>query len=113
MDAVQDKRGKQKLPEKGEKRPPAEAKARHRERPDREQGRERRASKGAEAERSLLERLEEAALQDFREDSHDTASEASSDGFPDRGQDPSLSALLDVSFPEPPEERVREREPGC
>lgn len=110
VDAVQDKRGKQKLPEKGEKRPPAEAKARHRERPDREQGRERRASKGAEAERSLLERLEEAALQDFREDSHDKASEASSDGFPDRGQDPSLSALLDVSFPEPPEERVRERE---
>ncbi|KAM7225075.1 hypothetical protein CapIbe_023052 [Capra ibex] len=112
VDAVQDKRGKQKLPEKGEKRPPAEdkAKARHRERPDREQGRERRASKGAEAERSLLEPLEEAALQDFREDSHDKASEASSDGFPDRGQDPSLSALLDVSFPEPPEERVRERE---
>lgn len=112
VDAVQDKRGKQKLPEKGEKRPPGEdkAKARHRERPDREQGRERRASKGAEAERSLLERLEEAALQDFREDSHDKASEASSDGFPDRVQDPSLSALLDVSFPEPPEERVRERE---
>lgn len=57
VDAVQDKRGKQKLPEKGRRGPwgRTRAKARHRERPDREQGRERRASKGAEAERSLLE----------------------------------------------------------
>ncbi|XP_059855134.1 ankyrin repeat domain-containing protein 11 isoform X1 [Delphinus delphis] len=112
VDSTQDKRNKQRLPEKGEKRPPAEdkAKSRHRERPDREQGRERKASKGTDAEKSLLERLEEAALQDLREDSNDKASDASSDGFPDRGHDPGLGALLEAPFPEPPEERARERE---
>ncbi|XP_057567370.1 ankyrin repeat domain-containing protein 11 isoform X2 [Hippopotamus amphibius kiboko] len=103
VDSTQEKRSKQKLPEKGERRPPAEDKAKSRHR-------ERKPSKGADAEKSLLERLEEEALQDSREDSNDRASEASSDGFPERAQDPGLSALLEVAFPEPPEERARERE---
>nr|XP_031292549.1 ankyrin repeat domain-containing protein 11 isoform X2 [Camelus dromedarius] len=111
-DAAQDRRGRQRPPDKAERRPPAEdkAKSRHRERPEREQGRDRRPSKGADAEKSLLERLEEEALQEFREDSNDKASEVSSDSFTDRGPDPGLGALLDASFPEPPEERARERE---
>uniref|UniRef100_A0A8D0REW8 Ankyrin repeat domain-containing protein 11 n=1 Tax=Sus scrofa TaxID=9823 RepID=A0A8D0REW8_PIG len=108
VDAAQDRRPRQKPPDKGDRRPPAEdkAKGRHRERPDRE----RKAGKGGDAEKSLLERLEEEALQDFRDDANDKASEASSDSFPERGQDPGLSALLEVSFPDPPEERARERE---
>uniref|UniRef100_A0A8C3WK84 Ankyrin repeat domain-containing protein 11 n=1 Tax=Catagonus wagneri TaxID=51154 RepID=A0A8C3WK84_9CETA len=111
-DSAQDKRPRQKPPDRGDRRAPAEdkAKGRHRERPDREQGRERKASKGGDGEKSLLERLEEEALQDLRDDSNDKASEVSSDSFPERGQDAGLSALLEASFPEPPEERARERE---
>ncbi|XP_012578303.1 PREDICTED: ankyrin repeat domain-containing protein 11 [Condylura cristata] len=106
-DAPQEKRGRQKPPEKAERKGPAEDKAKGR---HREHCRERRASRAGEPERSLLERLEEAALREDREDSNDKASEASSDSFPDRGPDPALSALLEAAFPEPPDERGRERE---
>ncbi|XP_036087446.1 ankyrin repeat domain-containing protein 11 isoform X2 [Rousettus aegyptiacus] len=113
VDSTQEKKNKQKPPEKGEKKPSAEdkAKSRHRERPDKEHCRERKASKSAEVEKSLLEKLEEEALHEYREDSNDKISEVSSDSFTDRGQDPGLSALLEVSFTEPPEERVKENCP--
>ncbi|XP_047702146.1 ankyrin repeat domain-containing protein 11 isoform X2 [Prionailurus viverrinus] len=111
-DPTQEKKSKQKPPEKLERKPSAEdrARSRHRERPDREHCRDRKVSRSAEAEKSLLERLEEEALHAYREDSNDKASEVSSDSFTDRGQEPGLSALLEVSFTEPPEEKVRERE---
>ncbi|XP_039082690.1 ankyrin repeat domain-containing protein 11 isoform X3 [Hyaena hyaena] len=111
-DPAQEKRARPKPPEKAERKPPAEdrARGRHRERPDREHGRERKAPRGAEAERALLERLEEEALHACREDSHDKASEGSSDSFADRGPEPGLGALLEVSFTEPPEDKVKERE---
>ncbi|XP_025776645.1 ankyrin repeat domain-containing protein 11 [Puma concolor] len=111
-DPTQEKKSKQKPPEKLERKPSAEDKARsrHRERPDREHCRDRKVSRSAEAEKSLLERLEEEALHAYREDSNDKASEVSSDSFTDRGQEPGLSALLEVSFTEPPEEKVKERE---
>ncbi|XP_046537495.1 ankyrin repeat domain-containing protein 11 isoform X2 [Equus quagga] len=110
VDSTQERKSRQKPPEKAEKKPCAEdkAKSRHRERPDKEHGRERKASKGVELERSLLEKLEEEALRECREDSNDRASEVSSDSFTDRGQDPGLSALLDTSVTEPPEEKVKE-----
>ncbi|XP_074170547.1 ankyrin repeat domain-containing protein 11 isoform X2 [Rhinolophus sinicus] len=113
VDSTQEKKNKQKPPEKVEKKPSAEdkAKSRHRERPDKEHCRERKASKSAEVEKSLLEKLEEEALHEYREDSNDKISEVSSDSFTDRGQDPGLSALLEVSFTEPPEERVKENCP--
>ncbi|XP_032709645.1 ankyrin repeat domain-containing protein 11 isoform X1 [Lontra canadensis] len=112
VESTQEKKNKQKPPEKVERKPPAEDKAknRHRERPDREHCRDRKASRSAEAEKSLLEKLEEEALHAYREDSNDKASEVSSDSFTDRGQEPGLSALLEVSFTEPPEEKVKEKE---
>ncbi|XP_032179818.1 ankyrin repeat domain-containing protein 11 isoform X8 [Mustela erminea] len=112
VEGAQEKRNKQKPPEKVERKLPAEdkAKSRHRERPDREHCRDRKASRSAEAEKSLLEKLEEEALHAYREDSNDKASEVSSDSFTDRGQEPGLSALLEVSFSEPPEEKIREKE---
>uniref|UniRef100_I3N9D7 Ankyrin repeat domain-containing protein 11 n=1 Tax=Ictidomys tridecemlineatus TaxID=43179 RepID=I3N9D7_ICTTR len=105
-DATQERRSRQRPPEKVERKHPGEdrAKSKHKEKPDRE----RRASRGAEAERSLLERLEEEALQEGREEAHDKASEGSSDSFADRGPEPGLSALLEVSFSEPLEDKARE-----
>lgn len=113
VDSIQEKKNKQKPSEKVEKKPSAEdkAKSRHRERPDKEHCRERKVSKSTEAEKSLLEKLEEEALHEYREDSNDKISEVSSDSFTDRGQDPGLSALLEVSFTEPLEERVKENCP--
>lgn len=49
---------------------------------------EKKFSKG-ESEKSLLEKLEEEALNDCKDDSNDKISEISSDSFTDRGQDPS------------------------
>ncbi|KAM5263818.1 ankyrin repeat domain-containing protein 11 [Ctenodactylus gundi] len=110
VDSTQEKKIKQRLPEKLEKKHSAEdkAKGKHKEKPDREHCKERKASRGAEPEKSLLERLEEEALHEFREDSHDKGSDESSDSFADRGPEPSLSALLEVSFSEPPDDKARE-----
>ncbi|XP_049642249.1 ankyrin repeat domain-containing protein 11 [Suncus etruscus] len=112
-DCASEKRNRQKATDKGDRKVGTEdkAKSRHRERPDREHCRgERRVPRGSEPERSLLEKLEVAALHEYREDPNDKASELSSDSFLDRGQDPALSALLDVAFPEPPEEKAKEKE---
>uniref|UniRef100_A0A8D2DLA0 Ankyrin repeat domain-containing protein 11 n=1 Tax=Sciurus vulgaris TaxID=55149 RepID=A0A8D2DLA0_SCIVU len=105
-EAAQERRSRQRPPEKVERKHPVDdrAKGKHKEKPDKE----RRASRGTEAERSLLERLEEEALQEGREEAHDKASEVSSDSFTDRGPEPGLSALLEVSFSEPPEDKARE-----
>ncbi|XP_062964980.1 ankyrin repeat domain-containing protein 11 isoform X3 [Cynocephalus volans] len=113
VDSIQDKKSRPKLPEKVEKKHSIEdkAKSKHRERLDKEHSKERRSSRSAEMEKSLLEKLEEAALHEYREDSNDKGSEVSSDSFTDRGQDPGLSALLEVSFSEPlPEDKTKE---GC
>uniref|UniRef100_A0A8C6R639 Ankyrin repeat domain 11 n=1 Tax=Nannospalax galili TaxID=1026970 RepID=A0A8C6R639_NANGA len=111
VDSAQEKKSKQKIPEKLEKKHSAEdkAKSKHKEKAEKEHSRERKASRGPEVEKSLLEKLEEEALHDYREDSNDKISEVSSDSFADRGQEPSLSALLEVSFSEPPaEDKARE-----
>nr|XP_045011956.1 ankyrin repeat domain-containing protein 11 isoform X3 [Jaculus jaculus] len=114
VDSAQEKKNKQKLPEKVEKKHSIEdkAKSKHKEKPEKDHSRERKASRGPEVEKSLLEKLEEEALHDYREDSNDKISEVSSDSFADRGQEPSLSTLLEVSFSEPPQED-KTRESTC
>ncbi|XP_051057300.1 ankyrin repeat domain-containing protein 11 isoform X2 [Phodopus roborovskii] len=111
VDSAQEKKNKQKVPEKVEKKHFAEdkTKSKHKEKPEKEHSRERKSSRGPEVEKSLLEKLEEEALHDYREDSNDKISEVSSDSFADHGQEPSLSTLLEVSFSEPPpEDKTRE-----
>ncbi|XP_010625857.1 ankyrin repeat domain-containing protein 11 isoform X1 [Fukomys damarensis] len=110
VDSAQEKKNKQKLPEKVEKKHSTEdkAKSKHKEKLEKEHSKERKASRGTEAEKSLLEKLEEEALHEYREDSNDKVSEVSSDSFTDRGPEPGLSALLEVSFSEPPDDKARE-----
>ncbi|XP_004704555.1 ankyrin repeat domain-containing protein 11 isoform X2 [Echinops telfairi] len=110
VDSIQEKKSKQKLPEKVEKKHSVEdkVKSRHKEKADKDHSKERKSSKSAEMEKSLLEKLEEEALHEFREDSNDKISEISSDSFTDRGQEPGQTALLEVSFTEPPEEKARD-----
>ncbi|XP_005411090.1 PREDICTED: ankyrin repeat domain-containing protein 11 [Chinchilla lanigera] len=110
VDSAQEKKSKQKLPEKVEKKHSTEdkTKSKHKEKPEKEHSKERKGSRGAEAEKSLLEKLEEEALHEYREDSNDKVSEVSSDSFTDRGQEPGLSTLLEVSFSEPPDDKARE-----
>uniref|UniRef100_A0A2I3GNB9 Ankyrin repeat domain containing 11 n=1 Tax=Nomascus leucogenys TaxID=61853 RepID=A0A2I3GNB9_NOMLE len=114
VDSTQDKKNKQKLPEKAEKKHAAEDKARskHKEKSDKEHSKERKSARSADAEKSLLEKLEEEALHEYREDSNDKISEVSSDSFTDRGQEPGLTAFLEVSFTEPPGED-KPRESAC
>lgn len=111
VDSAPEKKNKQKLPEKVEKKHFVEdkAKSKHKEKPEKDHSRERKSSRGPDVEKSLLEKLEEEALHDYREDSNDKISEVSSDSFADHGQEPSLSTLLEVSFSEPPaEDKARE-----
>nr|XP_045238509.1 ankyrin repeat domain-containing protein 11 isoform X3 [Macaca fascicularis] len=114
VDSTQDKKSKQKLPEKAEKKHTAEdkAKSKHKEKSDKEHSKERKSSRSADTEKSLLEKLEEEALHEYREDSNDKISEVSSDSFTDRGQEPGLTAFLEVSFTEPPGED-KPRESAC
>uniref|UniRef100_A0A3Q3WXK0 Ankyrin repeat domain-containing protein 11 n=1 Tax=Mola mola TaxID=94237 RepID=A0A3Q3WXK0_MOLML len=57
---------------------------------------ERKLSKGSgENEKSLLEKLEEEAMNDYKDDSNDKNSEISSDSFTDRGHEPVLTSYYD------------------
>ncbi|XP_074865354.1 ankyrin repeat domain-containing protein 11 isoform X3 [Carettochelys insculpta] len=99
VDSTQEKKNKQKLPEKAEKKHAAEEKVKnkHKEKMDKEHSKEKKSSKGGDAEKSLLEKLEEEALNEYRDDSNDKISEISSDSFTDRGQDPGLTTLFESS----------------
>nr|XP_048673140.1 ankyrin repeat domain-containing protein 11 isoform X1 [Caretta caretta] len=99
VDSTQEKKNKQKLPEKAEKKHAAEEKVKnkHKEKMDKEHSKEKKSSKGGETEKSLLEKLEEEALNEYRDDSNDKISEISSDSFTDRGQDPGLTNLFESS----------------
>ncbi|XP_075045155.1 ankyrin repeat domain-containing protein 11 [Mixophyes fleayi] len=86
VDSNQDKKFKLKgQAEKTDKKHSSEerAKSKHKEKSDKDHFKDRKFSKG-ESEKSLLEKLEEEALND---DSNDKISEISSDSFTDRGQD--------------------------
>lgn len=99
IDSNQEKKNKQKLPEKADKKHASDEKVKnkHKEKLDKEHSKEKKSSKGGEPEKSLLEKLEEEALNDYRDDSNDKISEISSDSFTDRGQDPGLSSLFESS----------------
>ncbi|XP_066439059.1 ankyrin repeat domain-containing protein 11 isoform X2 [Eleutherodactylus coqui] len=86
LDSNQDKNCKIKGPtDKKDKKHPAEEKIKTKHKEKSDHFKEKKFLK-SESEKSLLEKLEEEALND---DSNDKISEISSDSFTDRGQDPS------------------------
>nr|XP_015223555.1 PREDICTED: ankyrin repeat domain-containing protein 11 isoform X1 [Lepisosteus oculatus] len=108
VDSNQEKKNKQKLPDKrhsSEEKP----KGKYKDKPEKDHLKDRKLSKGnGETEKSLLEKLEEEALIDYKDDSNDKISEISSDSFTDRGHEPPLSSFYDsssVSLPDISEER--------
>ncbi|XP_058849716.1 ankyrin repeat domain-containing protein 11 isoform X1 [Acipenser ruthenus] len=107
-DSNQDKKNKQKMLDKrhqSEEKP----KSKHKDKPEKDHLKDRKPSKGnMENEKSLLEKLEEEALNDYKDDSNDKISEISSDSFTDRGHEPVLSSFYDsssISLPDLSEER--------
>lgn len=106
VDSNQDKKSKQKLLDK---RDVSEEKGKNKYKDKTEHIKERKFSKGSgENEKSLLEKLEEEAMNDYKDDSNDRNSEISSDSFTDRGHEPVLSSFYDssnISIPDISEER--------
>ncbi|KAG8563027.1 hypothetical protein GDO81_015906 [Engystomops pustulosus] len=89
LDSNQDKNCKIKVPtDKKDKKHPTEEKVKSKHKEKSDHLKEKKFSKG-ESEKSMLEKLEEEALNDYKDDSNDKISEISSDSFTDRGQDPS------------------------
>lgn len=117
VDSNQDKKSKQKVPgDKSEKKHQTEEKikTKHKEKSDKDHFKDRKSSKG-DAEKSLLEKLEEEALNDYKDDSNDKISEISSDSFTDRGQDAGLGNLLEgavVTTIDSVEEKCKDSIPG-
>ncbi|XP_036440326.1 ankyrin repeat domain-containing protein 11 [Colossoma macropomum] len=88
VDSNQDKKNKQKPTDKRETT--EEKKSKYKDKPD--HLKDRKPSKGSgENEKSLLEKLEEEAMNDYKDDSNDKNSEISSDSFTDRGHEPVLN----------------------
>ncbi len=106
VDSNQDKKSKQKLLDK---RDVSEEKGKSKYKDKTRALKERKFSKGSgENEKSLLEKLEEEAMNDYKDDSNDRNSEISSDSFTDRGHEPVLSSFYDssnISIPDISEER--------
>ncbi|XP_030647894.1 ankyrin repeat domain-containing protein 11 [Chanos chanos] len=95
LDSNQDKKNKQKILDKREASE-EKNKSKYRDKP--EHLRDRKPSKGSgENEKSLLEKLEEEAMNDYKDDSNDKNSEISSDSFTDRGHEPVLCNFYDSS----------------
>ncbi|KAJ8343731.1 hypothetical protein SKAU_G00310600 [Synaphobranchus kaupii] len=108
IDSNQEKKNKQKLLDKrhsSEEKP----KGKYKDKLDKDHPKDRKSSKGSgENEKSLLEKLEEEALNDYKDDSNDKISEISSDSFTDRGHEPVLSSFYDssnISLPDISEDR--------
>ncbi|KAA0723905.1 Ankyrin repeat domain-containing protein 11 [Triplophysa tibetana] len=106
VDSNQDKKSKLKLLDK---RDASEEKSKSKYKDKPEHLKEKKPSKGSgENEKSLLEKLEEEAMNDYKDDSNDRHSEISSDSFTDRGHEPVLSSFYDspnISIPDASEER--------
>lgn len=106
VDSNQDKKNKQKLVDKREV---SEEKVKSKYKDKQDHLKDRKPSKGSgENEKSLLEKLEEEAMNDYKDDSNDKNSEISSDSFTDRGHEPVPSSLYDsstISSLDIPEER--------
>uniref|UniRef100_A0A673A0B5 Ankyrin repeat domain-containing protein 11 n=1 Tax=Sphaeramia orbicularis TaxID=375764 RepID=A0A673A0B5_9TELE len=102
VDSNQDKKNKQKLLDK---RDTSEEKTKSKYKDKLDHSKERKPSKGSgENEKSLLEKLEEEAMNDYKDDSNDKNSEISSDSFTDRGHEPVLS-FYDISLADVSEDR--------
>ncbi|KAK9972650.1 hypothetical protein ABG768_025939 [Culter alburnus] len=106
VDSNQEKKSKQKLLDKKDV---SEEKSKNKYKDKVEHLKDRKLSKGSgENEKSLLEKLEEEAMNDYKDDSNDRNSEISSDSFTDRGHEPVLSSFYDssnISIPDMSEER--------
>ncbi|KAF3686530.1 Ankyrin repeat domain-containing protein 11 [Channa argus] len=93
VDLNQDKKNKQKIIDK---RDNSEEKTKSKYKDKLDHSKERKPSKGSgENEKSLLEKLEEEAMNDYKDDSNDKNSEISSDSFTDRGHEPVLTSYYD------------------
>ncbi|KAE8608446.1 hypothetical protein XENTR_v10011503 [Xenopus tropicalis] len=98
LDSNQDKKCKQKGQNEKEKHLNEDkAKNKHKDKFEKDHFKDRKFSKG-EAEKSLLEKLEEEALNDYKDDSNDKISEISSDSFTDRVPDPALTNIFETSI---------------
>ncbi|KAL4613567.1 ankyrin repeat domain-containing protein 11 isoform X1 [Arapaima gigas] len=108
LDSNQEKKNKQKLLDKRHSSE-EKLKGKYKDKPEKDHLKDRKLSKGSgENEKSLLEKLEEEAMNDYKDDSNDKISEISSDSFTDRGHEPMLSSFYDssnISLPDTTEER--------
>ncbi|XP_056318125.1 ankyrin repeat domain-containing protein 11 isoform X1 [Danio aesculapii] len=106
VDSNQEKKSKLKLLDK---RDVSDEKSKNKYKDKTEHLKDRKLSKGSgENEKSLLEKLEEEAMNDYKDDSNDRNSEISLDSFTDRGHEPVLSNFYDssnISIPDMSEER--------
>uniref|UniRef100_A0A8C7G809 Ankyrin repeat domain-containing protein 11 n=1 Tax=Oncorhynchus kisutch TaxID=8019 RepID=A0A8C7G809_ONCKI len=106
VDSNQEKKNKQKLLDK---RDANEEKTKSKYKDKQDHVNDRKPSKGSgENEKSLLEKLEEEAMNDYKDDSNDKNSELSSDSFTDQGHEPVLSSYYDssnISLPDITDER--------
>uniref|UniRef100_A0A8K9XQJ1 Ankyrin repeat domain-containing protein 11 n=1 Tax=Oncorhynchus mykiss TaxID=8022 RepID=A0A8K9XQJ1_ONCMY len=106
VDSNQEKKNKQKLLDK---RDVNEEKTKSKYKDKQDYVNDRKPSKGSgENEKSLLEKLEEEAMNDYKDDSNDKNSELSSDSFTDQGHEPVLSSYYDssnISLPDITDER--------
>lgn len=95
VDSNQEKKVRQKITDKRELTE-EKSKSKYKDKPD--HLKDRKPSKGSgENEKSLLEKLEEEAMNDYKDDSNDKNSELSSDSFTDRGHEPVSSSFYDSS----------------
>ncbi|XP_014863420.1 PREDICTED: ankyrin repeat domain-containing protein 11 isoform X1 [Poecilia mexicana] len=93
VDSNQEKKNKQKLLDK---RDTSEEKTKSKYKDKQDHSKERKPSKGSgENEKSMLEKLEEEAMNDYKDDSNDKNSDISSDSFTDRGHEPVLTSYYD------------------
>ncbi|XP_036820370.1 ankyrin repeat domain-containing protein 11 isoform X2 [Oncorhynchus mykiss] len=106
VDSNQEKKNKQKLLDK---RDANEEKTKSKYKDKQDHVNDRKPSKGSgENEKSLLEKLEEEAMNDYKDDSNDKNSELSSDSFTDQVHEPVLSSYYDssnISLPDITDER--------
>ncbi|XP_060715132.1 ankyrin repeat domain-containing protein 11 [Tachysurus vachellii] len=109
VDSNQEKKIRQKATDKRELTE-EKSKSKYKDKPD--HLKDRKPSKGSgENEKSLLEKLEEEAMNDYKDDSNDKNSDISSDSFTDRGHEPVSSSFYDssnITLPDMSEDR---REP--
>ncbi|KAI5088569.1 ankyrin repeat domain-containing protein 11 isoform X2 [Silurus meridionalis] len=106
VDSNQEKKIRQKATDKRELAE-EKSKSKYKDKPD--HLKDRKPSKGSgENEKSLLEKLEEEAMNDYKDDSNDKNSEISSDSFTDRGHEPVSSSFYDssnITLPDMTEDR--------